>query len=93
MAIVGLTVRMGAWWIDLNAQDAARVVSSSNGALVLVLMLGYIGCVVAALVFAWTSWISHSISGLIASGVGTATVSLLVGGIPLRGGIGEVGAV
>jgi len=86
VAIVGLTVGMGAWWIDLDAQDAARVVSSSSGALVLVLMLGYIGCVVAALVFAWTSWINHFLSGLLAAGIGMALVSFLVGWIPLRGG-------
>ncbi len=87
LAIVGLTVGLGAWWIDLKAQDAARVVSSSTGALVLVLMLCYVGCVVAALVGAWTSAVSRSHGGLIWASVGLLVVSVVTGVLPVWGGL------
>jgi ABC-2 type transport system permease protein len=87
LTIVGLTVGLGAWWVDPTAQDAARVVSSSTGALVLVLMLGYVGCVVAALVAAWTSWATGSWWWLFLSSLGLVLVSLLAGWVPVRRGL------
>ena len=84
MTIVGLTVGLGAWWIDPSAQDAARLVSSSNGALVLVLMLAYVGCVVAALGMAWASWTMHAPVRLIATTVGLMLISLVSGWVPVR---------
>ncbi len=90
MAIVGLTVGLGARWIDPNAQDAARVVSSSNGALVLVLMLTYVGCVVSALVMAWAGWAAASPGRLIVTAVGLAIISALTGWLPVRLGLAKL---
>jgi len=87
LSLVGLTVGLGAWWIDLTAQDAARVVSSSSGALVLMCMLGYVGCVAAALIAAWSSWLSGSSVGLLAASLGLLLVSLVAGVLPVRGGL------
>ena len=87
LALVGLSVGCGAWWMDPTAEDAARLVSSSAGALVLVLMLAYVGCVVAALVVTWTSWMAGSWRGFIAAGVGLAVISAMVGLIPLHFGL------
>jgi ABC-2 type transport system permease protein len=56
LTIVGLAVGLGAWWMDPTAQDAARVVSSSAGALALVLQLAYVGTVVGVLVIVWSGW-------------------------------------
>ena len=84
LAIVGLTVGLGAWWIDPMAEDAARVVSSSNGALTLVLMLGYVACVVAALVVAWTSWLRPGVHGLWAVSAVLGIVSLVTALVPIR---------
>ena len=86
LAIVGLSVGLGALWIDPTAQDSARVVSSSNGALVLVFMLCYVGCVVAALVMAWSGWSGASLRGPIIASLGLGIVSLLTGVIPVRQG-------
>ena len=83
MTLVGLTVGLGAWWIDPAAQDAARVVSSSNGALVLVFVLCYVGCVVGALVVAWTSWLIGAYVRLAAVSLGLVVASLLAGAVPV----------
>ena len=86
LTLVALAVGLGAWWIDPSAQDAARVVSSSNGALALVLMLCYVGCVVGALIVAWISW-SHALSsGILLASVGLVAMSALAGWWPLRQG-------
>jgi len=90
LAVVGLTVGLGAWWIDLTAQDAAQVVSSANGAMALVLMLGYVGCVVAALVAAWASWRASSEYGLFLVSIGLVVVSVMAGGLPLYGGLAKL---
>jgi hypothetical protein len=87
LTMVGLTVGLGAWWIDPEAQDAARLVSSSKGALVLVLMLGYVGCVVATLVAVWTNWLGQPIRGALVAGAGLLAVSWLTGGWPLLKGL------
>ncbi len=90
LTIVGMTVGLGAWWIDLTAQDAARVVSSSNGALVLVLMLGYVACVVGALMAAWTSWLTFSGRGLVLNSLALAAISFAMGAWPLRWGLAKL---
>jgi ABC-2 type transport system permease protein len=90
LTLVGLTVGLGAWWIDLTARDAARVVSSSNGALVLVFMLCYVGCVVATLVAVWTHWLSGSFHWLAIATLGLVAASLIAGVIPVRGGIAKL---
>ncbi len=88
LTIVSLSVGLGAVWIDPHAQDAARVVSSSNGALVLVLMLAYVGCVVAALVTVWTGWLRASMGWLsAAASLALAGLSVLLGGVALRRGL------
>jgi hypothetical protein len=86
VTLVGLTVGLGAWWIDPGAQDAARVVSSSNGALVLVLMLGYVGCVISALVLAWHGWLLGRPGLLAVATVALLGVSAIVGVWPVRRG-------
>jgi len=88
--MVGLAVGLGAWWIDPTVQDAARLVSSSKGALVLVLMLGYVGCVVATLVAVWTNWLSHPLRGALLASLGLLAVSLVVGGVPLLKGVARL---
>lgn len=85
--LVALAVGLGAWWIDPSAQDAARVVSSSNGALALVLMLGYVGCVVGALLMAWSSWTHASVAGVVLASGGLAAVSGLASWWPIRQGM------
>jgi ABC-2 type transport system permease protein len=87
LSIVGLTVGLGACWIDPDAQDAARVVSSSSGALVLVLMLAYVGSVAGALVLAWTSWAAGSAAGALVATVGLMGLSGLAGWIPVQAGL------
>ena len=87
LTLVSLTVGLGAWWIDPTVQDGARFISSSTGAVVLVLMLGYVGCVVMALIVAWRGWYQHQHSLVwMATGslIGTSLVASLV---PLRGGL------
>ncbi|MBI4003847.1 MAG: hypothetical protein HY353_02390, partial [Candidatus Omnitrophica bacterium] len=85
--LVALAVGLGAWWIDPSAQDAARVVASSNGALALVLMLGYVGCVVGALLVAWISWTRAFPAGVVLASVGLCAVSGLAGWWPIRQGM------
>jgi ABC-2 type transport system permease protein len=86
LTIVGLTVGLGAWWIDPSAQDAARVVSSSRGALVLVLMLGYVGCVVGSLVMAWSGWAHASPAQVLLTSGALVIVSVAAGWLPVRMG-------
>ena len=90
LTIVGLTVGSGAWWIDPSAQDAARVVSSSSGALALVLVLMYVGCVVGALVAAWTSWATGAYGWLVVTSLGLVLVSVLAGWLPVRMGFSRL---
>ena len=87
VTIVSLTVGFGAWWMDPEAQDAARIVSSSNGALVLVLVLCYVGAVVAALVLAWTSWLRSDYAQLTVASVGLGVISVLANVVPIQGGL------
>ena len=86
LTIVGLTLGLGACFIDLTAQDAARVVSSSNGALVLVLMLGYVGCVVIALMIVWASPIGSSPLWRLLATAEVIGASVLAGVIPVYRG-------
>lgn len=90
VTLVGMAVGFGAWWIDPAAQDAARAVSSSQGALVLVFMLGYIACVAAALALVWTGWAGEMVRRAVVAGVGLAAVSLLVGLIPFVKGLAKL---
>ena len=83
MTLVGLAVGLGAWWIDPTAQDAARLISSSAGALVLVLMLGYVGCVIAALAVAWKSWHDGGMPSVVLASLGLVVVSALAGLVPV----------
>ena len=85
--LVGLTVGLGACWIDLAAQDAARVVSSSKGALALVLMLGYMACVIVALVVAWTTWSDIVPLRIILVSLGLLGLSLVTGWLPVHLGL------
>jgi len=85
--LVALAVGLGAWWIDPAAQDAARVVASSNGALALVLMLCYVGCVVGALLVAWISWTRAFPAGVVLASAGLCAVSGLAGWWPIRQGM------
>lgn len=90
LTMVGLAVGLGAWWIDPTVQDAARLVSSSKGALVLVLMLGYVGCVVATLMAVWTNWLGHPVRGALLASAGLLAVSLVAGGLPLLKGLARL---
>ena len=90
VTLVALTVGLGAWWMDPTAQDAARVVSSSNGALVLVLMLCYVGCVVAALMAAWGAWTAHAPRLLLLVSVGLAVVSAIASWVPMHWGLRQL---
>ena len=90
LTIVGMTVGWGAWWMDPGAQDAARVVSSSNGALVLVFVLGYVGCVIAALEIAWTSWLSAHPVGLVLASLVLLGVSVCLSVLPVRRGFSRL---
>lgn len=90
LTIVGMTVGWGAWWMDPGAQDAARVVSSSNGALVLVFVLGYVGCVIAALEVAWTSWVSAHPVGLVLASLALLAVSVCLSAWPVRRGFARL---
>lgn len=68
--IVALAVGLGAWWADPAVTDAARVVSSSRGALALVAMLAYVALVIAGLFFAWAGSAAHrpaALSGAVAT--------------------------
>jgi hypothetical protein len=87
LALVGLTVGLGAAWVDPSAQDAARVISSSSGALVLVLMLGYVGAVIAALVLGWADWSAGTAARLYGASAGLAVVSAVAGWVPMRRGL------
>ena len=90
LTLVGLTVGAGAWWIDPTAQDSARVVSSSNGALVLVWMLCYVGSVVGGLVAAWTGWLGGSVIRLVGASLGIAVVSLASSIVPICKGLARL---
>ena len=90
LTIVWLTVGLGAYWVDVDAQDAARVVSSSNGALALVAMLGYVGAVVAALVAAWTEWLHGASGRLVMVTVGLVSASLIAGLVPIQQGLARL---
>lgn len=87
VTLVSLTVGLGAWWMDPDAQDAARIVSSSNGALVLVFVLCYVGVVVAGLVVAWKSWLNGSYVHLTGASVCLGAISVLANIIPIQGGL------
>jgi len=87
MSLVGLTVGLGAWLVDPNASDPARIVSSSSGALALVLMLLYVGGVAWGLVIAWTSWIQRQSGGLIFATLAILAVSVMLGYLPVRRGL------
>ena len=90
LTLVGLTVGFGAWWIDPTAQDAARVVSSSQGALVLVFVLGYIACVAAVLVLVWTGWAGQMVGRVVLASVGLVAVSVIVGLTPFVKGLARL---
>jgi ABC-2 type transport system permease protein len=83
LTLVGMTVGLGACWIDLTAQDAARVVSSSNGALVLVFMLCYVACVVGALVAIWSNWLGAPLGRMLSATGGLLVVSVAAGAAPV----------
>ena len=85
--LVAMMVGLGAWWIDPEARDPARIVSSSRGALALVIMLFYVGCVVAALLAAWTSWLAGRPLWFYMASAGLVAVSWLMGSIPIRRGL------
>jgi len=86
LTLVSLSVGLGACWVDPSAQDAARVVSSSNGALALVLMLCYVGCVVGTLLIAWISWTRALYGQVWLASAGLGVLSLLAGWWPLLQG-------
>jgi ABC-2 type transport system permease protein len=86
LSLVGLTLGCGAWWLDPDAQDAARIVSSSSGALTLVAVLLYVGGVVGALILGWTSWQTGAAGALLAASLWLGAISLLAGGWPMRRG-------
>ncbi len=87
LAIVGLSVGLGCLWIDPTAQDAARVVSSSNGAMALILMLAYVSCVVVGFVGFWLCWMHHSPTGLFGISLSLVGVSMFTGWVPMRLGL------
>jgi hypothetical protein len=78
-----MTVGLGACWMDPTAQDAARVVASSDGALMLVAMLAYVAAIVAGLVFVWAGWAAGNLSRVLGVSAGLVLASLLAGGLPL----------
>jgi ABC-2 type transport system permease protein len=87
LSLVGLTVGLGAWWIDPRAQDPARVVSSSSGALALVCMLVYVGWVVTGLVVAWGGWSQRLPRDVVWATAGLLLVSALVAWGPVWKGV------
>lgn len=86
LTIVALTVGLGACWMDPTAQDAARVVASSDGALVLVAMLAYVGTVVTGLVFSWAAWSRGAVDQVISITFALMALSVLTGWLPIRFG-------
>jgi len=90
LTVVGMTAGLGAWWIDVTAQDAARLVSSSRGALTLVLVLGYIGVVVSALALGWIGWQAPTPWRWVPATVGFVVVSGLAGALPVLGGLARL---
>ena len=87
IGLVGLSVGFGALLIDPTATDAARVVSSSSGALTLLVMLFYVGGVSWTLVVAWSGWVAHGARGLLLPGLGLMVGSAAFGGLPVRQGL------
>ncbi|MBI3319977.1 MAG: hypothetical protein HYZ89_05270 [Candidatus Omnitrophica bacterium] len=87
VSLVGLMLGLGSWLIDPTVSDPSRYVSSSSGALALVLMLVEVGAVIWGLAVAWTGWGRHQLGGVVSAGLGLALVSGLLGGLPLWRGI------
>ena len=85
--LVSFTVGLGAWWIDPTVQDSARFISSSTGALVLVLMLSYVACVSVALIIAWRGWYHHHAEWIWMATGGLFVFSGLTSAIPLYRGL------
>ena len=86
LTLVAMMVGLGAWWIDPKAHDPARIASSSYGAMALVAMLFYVGCVVGALVLAWTSWFNARPLEFALVSVLLLVLSWFMGAIPVRRG-------
>ncbi len=86
LSLVGLVLGLGSLWLDMQATDPARIVSSSNGALALVLMLVYVGLVAWSLVVFWSGWIQGQPAALLLATAALVALSLLFGCVPvLRG--------
>lgn len=90
LTIVGMTIGFGALWIEPGAQDAARVVSSSSGALVLVLMLCYVACVVGVLVVVWLNAFNATSQGPLLAGAALLATSIGLGVIPVYRGLARL---
>ena len=87
VTLVAFALGLGSWLLDPSASDPAKIVSSSSGAMALVLMLAYVGVVIWSLVVAWTSWMHQHMEGLVLATAVLLVASVLWGYTPLRRGL------
>jgi ABC-2 type transport system permease protein len=85
-----LTLGLGCVMIDLKAEDPSRVVSSSNGAITLVLMLLYVSIVGISLAMAWEADSNKSTLLLVLSLLPTIIASIFFGYFPARAGANKL---
>jgi ABC-2 type transport system permease protein len=86
VSLTGLTLGLGAKLIDIKAQDPARLVSSSSGAITLVLMLLYVGVVGFSLVLAWEADARGGVFMFLAA-MPAALASFILGYLPVKLGM------
>ncbi|HEX9779640.1 MAG TPA: hypothetical protein VGB20_00315 [bacterium] len=87
LSIVGLAVGMGGWRIQPRAENSAQVVSSSDGAMVLVIMIAYVSAVVFAMVLTWQGIQDRLPDLVIFSTTALLLVSVFVGWMPVLRGL------
>jgi len=87
VSVVGLALGLGTLLIDPTVSDPAKFVSSSSGALALVLMLGYVGMIGWSLTLLWSWWLHGATMLLGFAGVVVVGGSLGFGALPLMLGL------
>ena len=87
LSLVGFSVGFGAVVIDPQVSDPARFVSSSNGALALLLMLVYVAGVSWSLAVAWGAWVHRDALSWIVASAAVGLSSWLFGYLPIRLGL------
>jgi len=86
MSLVAMTLGLGALLIDRYGDDPAKIVSSSSGALTLVLMLTYVGCLTGGIVLGWKAWAVTHVPGVLGSSALLLLLSVVFGYVPLAAG-------